>query len=248
MSLIAVEPLPRRAGKTDVLAFLAQHGGIDGRRIGKIELHGLRAVVEVPDGWESRLAKALDGQLFGERRVRAFVSKSSAGADSVEKDHFQRLSRLLEIESRAQAEQLAAQAGRLSGDQAEQSGNALVDLVVSDMEVGLGGRCLLELAKRKRADLPWSRLGVGSPVVLSPVASKVRVSFRAVTCERRDQGLWIALDGMPEELDEHDLWRLDLASDEVAVQRQRVALEQARQAAGDRFAILRDVLLGRRSP
>ncbi len=44
------EPLPRRASKTDILALLDKAGGLERRRVGRIELRGTQAVVEVPDG------------------------------------------------------------------------------------------------------------------------------------------------------------------------------------------------------
>ena len=77
MALLHIEPLPRRAGKSDVLALL-DAAGLDRRRVGRIELHGKQAVVEIPDGWEARLVKALDGRQFGDRRVRAWTSSSAA--------------------------------------------------------------------------------------------------------------------------------------------------------------------------
>jgi superfamily I DNA and/or RNA helicase len=53
---------------------------------------------------------------------------------------------------------------------------------------------------------------------------------------------------MPDDLAEHETWRVDLSFDEVAIERQRAALEQARLARGDRTAVLRDVLIGQRQP
>ena len=70
MSLLYLEPLPRRVSKADLLAFLDRVGGLDRSRVGRIELQGRRATIEVPDGWESRLARTLDGQTLGERRVQ----------------------------------------------------------------------------------------------------------------------------------------------------------------------------------
>ena len=123
-----------------------------------------------------------------------------------------------------------------------------MDLVVVDEEAGLGGRYLVHLGRRGRGPLPWTRLGVGSPVVLSPHAAKAEQPHRGVVCDRSERSICVALDRLPEDLADHDAWRLDLSFDEVAAQRQRAALEQARLARGDRFAILRDVLVGRRQP
>jgi hypothetical protein len=247
MALIYLEPLTRRTSKADILALLGGAGGLDRRRVGRIELRGTQAVVEVPDGWESRLIKALDGQPLGERRVRVWAGGQPAASRSQE-DHFQRLGRLLDLESGAEAQRAAEQARRLSAPEAQKTGNTLVDLVVIDDQAGLGGRYLVQLGRRNHAPLPWTRLDVGSPVVLSPNAARVDQSHRGVVFQRGETSIGVALDRLPEDLAEHPAWRLDLSFDEVAVQRQRAALEQAGSARGDRLAVLRDVLLGVRQP
>ena len=247
MGLLHIEPLSRRVTKSDVLAFLCSAGSLDRRRVGRIELRGSQAIVEIPDGWESRLAKALNGQRLGERQVRAWTSGLEPVGQGQE-DHFQRLLRLLELEGQAEARQAAEQARRLSPADAERSGNSLIDLVISDEDTGLGGRFLVQLVKRHRGPLPWTRLGVGSPVVLSAEKSNAEPAGRGVVCERSERAIRVALERLPEESDDPRGWRLDISFDDVALQRQRAALDQARTARGDRFAILRDVLVGVRQP
>lgn len=98
MALLYLEPLARRASTADILAFLDRVGGLDRGRVGRIELQGKRATVEVPDGWEARLIRTLDGQPLGERRVRVGDPPTGSHGDE---DHFLRLGRLLELESEA---------------------------------------------------------------------------------------------------------------------------------------------------
>jgi superfamily I DNA and/or RNA helicase len=191
--------------------------------------------------------KILDGRQFGERRIRAW-STGAAAAGRGQEDHFQRLGRLLDLESRAEAQRAAEQARRLKPEEAQQTGNTLVGLIVADEQAGLGGRYLVQLGKRGGGPLPWTRLDVGSPVVLSPHKSGAEPVYRGVVCERSERVICVALDRLPEDLAEHETWRVDLTFDEVAVTRQRAALEQARLARGDRSAVLRDVLLGQRQP
>ncbi len=247
MPVIHLEPLPRRASKSDVLALLHSAGGLDRRRVGRIELRGRQAVVEVPDGWEARLVKTLDGRQVGDRRIRAWTT-AAAPDHHGEADHFQQLARLLDMESRAEAQRAADRARRLKPEEAEQAGTTLVGLVVKDEQAGLGGRYLVHLGKRGGAPLPWTRLGVGTPVVLSPNKPGREPPHRGVVCERNEQAVCVALERLPENLPDHDAWRVDLSFDDVAADRQRAALEQARLARADRFAILRDVLVGRRQP
>ena len=162
MPLLHIEPLPRRATKPEILDFLDRTGGLDRRRVGRIELRGSSAVIEVPDGWEARLLKALDGQLFGDRRVRVRITTDGATAAGPE-DHFGRLLRLLDMESREEARRAAEAMRKLSPVDAEKTGNSLIDLAVADENAGLGGRYIVQLMRRSRAPLPWTRLDVRQP-------------------------------------------------------------------------------------
>ncbi len=245
MSLLHLEPLPPRTVKGDVLRFICDTSGIEGKHVGRIELRGRSATVEVPDSWEARLLKALDGALFQERRVRVW----SGGA--VERlsgeDHFQRLAHLLELESQAEAQQILDQVRSLPAAMAERSGKCLVDLVARDEYGGLGGRYLVTLGKRDRAPLPWTRLQVGTPVLLS-IPNGGGQGWRGVVCERTEATLCVALNEPPETDADAPVYRLDLAADEASRLRQRQALDRARSAAKDRLAELRAVLLGERAP
>ncbi len=245
MPIVLIEPVPRRAGKSQILAFLEEVGGLDRSRVGRIEIEGSRAAIEVPQGWESRLVKLLDGQRLGERRVRAWLRESPTTSRS-EEDHFQRLARLLTVESQAEAQRARERAARFTGAAAEASGESLVGLVIADEDTGLGGRSLVELVKRGGAVLPWTRLDVGAPVVLSQEEAR-SATFRGVVYRRSARSLSVALAAPPDETRSDWTWRLDLSSDDVALERQRGVLERARRASAERLAELRDVLLGLRA-
>jgi ATP-dependent RNA/DNA helicase IGHMBP2 len=247
MILLHIESLPRQVTKSDLLAFLNSVSGMERSRVGRIDLRASQAVIEIPENWEVRLVKALDGQTLGDRRVRVWA-ESSQGSSDASGCHFERLARLLELESREEAREAAERGRRLSPPDAERTGTSLVDLVIADEDTGLGGRHILQLTKRKRSPLPWTRLGVGSPVVLSPDTGRGSVEHRGVVCDRAQGWLQVALGSVPDDLDEYETWRLDLSSDEVAVQRQRAALHRAQLARAERLAELRDILLGQRPP
>ena len=248
MPVLHLESLSRGTNKADIIRLVVDVGGINRRQIGKIDLHGTTSLVEVPEGWDGRLAKSLDGVKLGHRRVRAW-SGGSFGATGGEEDHFQRLARLLEMESEAEAEEAAERIQRLSPEDAERTGEALINLVIEEQFSGLGGRFVVSLAKRNRSlSLPWSQLGVGVPVLLSPETKSEGSGYRGVVCDRRKRVIQVALNELPYAEDEDHSWRLDHSSDEVARKRQLVALERARAARGDRHAELRKILLGTVAP
>src|SRR5262249_42513861 len=139
--------------------------------------------------------------------------------------------------------------GRLSPADAERTGESLIGLVVVEEDSGLGGRCILTLAKRNRSlPLPWNRLGPGTPVLLAPEGGSTTEGCRGGVCERRKEAFRVAITNPPQEEDREATYRLDLSSDEMARQRQLAALERVRTASRDRLAELRNILLGDGSP
>src|SRR5262245_37524794 len=149
MPIIHIEPIPSRASKGDLIDLVCSKGELDRRRIGRIELRGKMAVVEVPEGSTSRLVKLLDGANLGTGRVRVWAAPETgiAGSYGGSDEHFQRLGRLIALESQAESQETAARAQRMSGADAERAGESLVDLVIVDEFSGLGGRFLIRLVK-----------------------------------------------------------------------------------------------------
>jgi superfamily I DNA and/or RNA helicase len=161
--------------------------------------------------------------------------------------HLEHLARLLELESDAEYRQALERRQRLSGGEAERTGDCLLGLVVREEQPGLGGRFILTLGKRNPAQpLPWTRLQAGTPVLLS--AAGASTGYRGVICERGERFVRLALDRLPDEAADEPTYRLDVAADEVARQRQRAALERARAVPRGRLAGLRQVLLGEAPP
>jgi len=164
--------------------------------------------------------------------------------------HFQRLIRLLELEAEAEKQEALRDMQRRSPVAAEASGSTLIKLIIRDEDAGLGGRILLTLGKRNQnLDLPWTRLGIGTPVILSEEGMQGEADgCRGVVSHVSKDNLQVAFSEWPEFESERPTFRLDRFSDEISHQRQRRGLEKANAAADSRFADLRDVLLGLRSP
>lgn len=163
--------------------------------------------------------------------------------------HFEKLAKLLELEAAAEAQQLAEFARRRSGAEAERSGRTLVKLVLRDAAPALGGRYVLTLAKRdQNQSLPWNRLSVGTPVLLTEENVQESRGWRGIVCRRDMASLDVAVAELPESEHDRPTYRLDVSSDEIARQRQTAALAEAKRAERGRLMQLRDVLLGVRPP
>lgn len=162
--------------------------------------------------------------------------------------HFQKLTRLLELEAEAEKQQALRDMQRLSPAAAEAAGGALTGLVIRDEDSGMGGRTLLTFGKRNQTlSLPWTRLGPGAPVILSEEGVSGE-GWRGIVTRVGRESIQVAFSGWPEAEGERPSFRLDRSSDEISRQRQRQGLEKAAAASASRFAELRDVLLGLRAP
>lgn len=163
-------------------------------------------------------------------------------------DHFDRLLQLLDLESEAEKERVLRDLARLSPTEAEGSGNSLIHLRIRDAFAALGDRTIVVLGKRDpRELLPWTRLGVGSPVVLSPQQNDDDESWRGIVSARNRDSISVALSDWPE-IDASADVRLDASFDETSRQRQRTALLTAKSAPLNRLGQLREILLGNRPP
>lgn len=157
-------------------------------------------------------------------------------------EHFQRLADWVDLESVAEAERLHERRQRQKGPDAEKSGETLLDLVVTDEDAGLGGRYLITLVKRNRTlQLPWNRLRVGSPVVLTPNDDFSGDACQGVVTSISRKSIQVAVNDYPDV----ERLRIDLSPDEITRKRMLNALKRARDARG-RTKELRDILLGER--
>jgi len=168
-------------------------------------------------------------------------------------EHFQKLLRLLELESEAEKQAALRDAQRRSPADAEAAGTSLIHLIIREEDAGLGGRILLTLEKRNQTlGLPWTRLGVGTPVLLSEeggqAAGEAPQSWRGVVSRLTKDAIQVALAQWPETEAERPMFRLDRSSDEISRLRQRHAMEKAQAATDSPLASLRDILLGKRPP
>ncbi len=156
--------------------------------------------------------------------------------------HFVRLVECLALESQAEVQRMAERRKRLGSANAEKSGESIIDLVIRDSRNGLGGRHLVEFAKRSANHvMPWHRLKVGSPVVVCEFESGSDASLTGVVSGRRSDSIEVALDRWPE----GTVFRVDLTADEVTRQRHLAAIDAVRNSRG-RVGQLRDVLMGER--
>ncbi len=243
-----LDALPPNTTKGTIVRLLVQVGGLEKNRVGAIEISGKKATVEVPEAWLVRLVKALDGTPLGHMHVKAWSGAPKVAATPAD-EHFAALLKWIDVEAAAEAHASRARLQRMSPAMAERTGSSLVNLVIREEATGLGSRVVLTLAKRDQSlRLPWTRLGVGSPVLLTEEGTKDGENLRGIISDRGSHTIDVVVTRWPEPINDRPTFRVDLSSDEVARDRQRFALQRAQAAAHERLAELRGVLLGERAP
>ena len=245
--LLRLEALPPGTTKGTIVRLLEQVGGVPKHLIGKIELAGRIATIEVPGAKLPRILRLLDGSPLGIHKIRAVAARAASeprGAGDPEVDHFTRLGRWLDMEAAAEAEQVQRRFQRLSLSDAEATGATLGNLLVRETTLGLGGRFLLTFSRKgAESRLPWTRLDVGSPILVTEQGAK-STTWRGVISDRSPNSIQAAFTQLPESESEQPLYRLDLSTDEIARERQRAALSRARTATpGESLGKLRKLLV-----
>ncbi len=164
--------------------------------------------------------------------------------------HFQRLTHLVDLEAEAEKQAELEEMQRHLAAGAEASGSSLVNLVIRDQDAGLGDSVVLTLGKRNQnLPLPWTRLGVGTPVLFSTEPPEGK-GWRGVVTRLQKDTIEVSFPEWPEaalaDASERPTFRLDRSSDEISRQRQLNAMERACAAAeGSRLGKLRNILLKR---
>lgn len=157
--------------------------------------------------------------------------------------HFDHLVQCIEWESEAEAKRLVERRKRKRPGNEERSGETIIDLVINDSEPSLGGRFLVTLAKRNQTlALPWNRLRVGTPVVLS-AENEDSGERTGVVSSRSTHKIQVAINDWID----GSTFRIDRSPDEITRKRQLAAISRVLQAGG-RNAQLRDVMFGKREP
>lgn len=147
------------------------------------------------------------------------------------------------MESKAEIERMEERRKVQNTADAEKSGETILDLVVTDHVHGLGGHQLVTFMRRNETlRMPWHRLRVGSPVVVSPFREDGKPETGVVSRKKHDS-VQVALNRWPDA----KCFRIDLTADEVTRQRQLSAIMTAKDSRG-RLGHMRSVMMGEKKP
>ncbi|MBI4422200.1 MAG: AAA family ATPase [Elusimicrobia bacterium] len=166
------------------------------------------------------------------------------------REHFDRLSRLIEAEREAEKAENRRNLERLPPAVRETLGKSVSRLVVQRQDTGVGGHPLLVLERAAAGEdlSPFHAMGQGDNVLLRPPGAADSESIDGVLYDVDEYEVTVALNGPPPEPLPPGKWRLDLLGSDATFQKMRRALTLVRDAKSGPLAELRDLRLGLAEP
>lgn len=225
-------PVPKGTTPAFMLRWLCETTRLEASAFGRFSFLPGQVSIEVADDLAGKVAERVSGALLEGVRVECLGrGGANPGADA---GHWTLLAQCLEWEAFEEQGRNARGASR--------PGEVIDRLKVLEESPGLWGRTILALGPGRGAELPWSRLDPGLPVLVAPAAPAEGPPARGVVMSRSPGRLVVALDG--EAPDGEGLLRVSKAPDEVSTARQLAAIGRVAAAGDDRVGRLRDIALG----
>lgn len=170
-------------------------------------------------------------------------------SDDLVQDHFDRLKKLIELEEAEEISQFQEEFLKLSPEERELAGKALLRLRIVDSHYSPAGHRLLTFQYECRKPLPLFSLEIGDVVSLSgDLTYELNLPFGTVY-ERSQDTITVAFDrDLPAWVSSEGIYHLNKAGNRATFKKIYQALSEASKAEHSRLAYLRNVLLGLRKP
>ena len=164
-------------------------------------------------------------------------------------EHFERLKKLVELEEVEEISQFREEFLKLSPEERERAGKALLRLKIADSHYSPAGHRLLSFHYAEKKSLPVYSLEIGDNVSFSSDIP-VEGDFPTGTVyEKTQETITVAFNhDLPEWVTSEGLYHLNRAGNRATFRKIHEALKEARDAAHSRLAYLRNVFLGLRKP
>ena len=237
----------KQQGPGDILGAIGGETDIDPAEIGNIEIKNAQALVEIEDSIEQKLARQLDGKNVGSATVSVSILDGQK-REYIEQlhsytSHYRELVELeREEEMRAHEESIV----KLSAEQRESEGKAILHLRGRDEGKALEGRLVKFMRQHRGEPLPETEIAVGDLVMLSRKDPLRDDNPTGTVTQKTNYSITVAFENPPSFIFENGL-RMDLYVNDITYQRMKAALKKLKSTL-DRDNVLRDILIGAEDP
>ncbi|HLV10294.1 MAG TPA: IGHMBP2 family helicase, partial [Halanaerobiales bacterium] len=219
---------------------------IDASCIGRIEIKGDRAFVDIDEEVAKRVVDIMKDEQIGGVNVRVYPENPEKLLNKQVYDYLQKYRKLVELERKEEMERHLSEIKRLSGREREEKGRAILHLRGRDQGEGYAGKHLIKFLRQRQGEsLPDNEIQVGDLVMLSKNNPLDRDNPSGTVVEKTAYSLTVVFDKKPPAYLYKKGLRMDLYVNDITFQRMLEALDRLGGAEG-RLAELREILLGER--
>lgn len=169
------------------------------------------------------------------------------GTDVRDVDHFDRFTRLLELERQAERSRLAQERETLPLAELEARGLVVLDVETTEESVGLGGRHLVTFMHESKRRLS-TRLGPGDLLAVSPRKALIDTPPTGTVVSATRTSVVVAFDRPPTPWMGEGRLRLDVTANDVTFDRAKGALTKWKGMDAGQKRDRREILLGNLAP
>lgn len=155
---------------------------------------------------------------------------------------------LVELERKEEMERHEIEIKRLSGEERQKNGRAILHLRGRDEGTGLGNKYIVKFVRQWQGEkLPETEIKVGDLVMISKHNPLDSSNPTATVVEKTNYSITVVFDKKPPSFIYKKGLRMDLYVNDITFQRMLSALDQIRRAKGN-LGRIRNILLGIKKP
>lgn len=245
---LIIENINDKIGPGDIVGAFINEAKVDSEDIGKIIIYRRRAEVEVSPKVARRVIDVMDNNQIGGITVDVKPKNPEQLLDKELIQYINKYKKLVQLERQAEMDRHEREIKRLSPEEREEKGRAILHLRGRDEGTAFGNKKVVKFVRQKRGEpLPDTEISVGDLVMISIKNPLDQDNPTGTVAEKTRYSLTVVFDRNPVPFVYGKGLRVDLYVNDITFQRMLDTLESLKKVRG-RKRQLRDIILGKRLP
>ncbi|MFW5999169.1 MAG: IGHMBP2 family helicase [Halanaerobiaceae bacterium] len=241
---LLISEIDGKIGPGDIVGAFINEAGINNEDIGKIDIDGDKAKVEVNEDVAKKIVDIMDENQIGGINVRVSPENDYQLYNKKVHNYANKFAGLVEMERKEEMERHELEMKRLSLSERENKGRAIQQLRGRDAGTAFGNKPMIKFMRQKRGEeLPDTEISVGDLVMLSKNRPLADDNPTGTVAEKTRYSITVVFDNNPPSFLYKKGIRMDLYVNDITFQRMLDALGKIRRGSG-RLEELREKLLG----
>ncbi|MFW6269447.1 MAG: IGHMBP2 family helicase [Bacillota bacterium] len=216
-------------GPGDIVGAFINEGGVKSDDIGNIEIQKSKAEVEIEDEVAYKVIDRMDNNMVGGVKVRVYPKNKEEYRDNEVLAYINKYEKLVELERIEEMERHEIEIKRLSPEEREEKGRAILHLKGRDEGTAFGNKPIVKfIRQRPGEELPETEISVGDLVMLSKRRPLEEDNPTGTVAEKTRYSISVVFDNNPPGFVYDKNLRMDLYVNDITFQRMLEALEKVK--------------------